>query len=103
MTTTDTMDVSSTVAQSLRLVEAGCEIIRITAPSISSAKNLELIKKSLEEANCYVPLVADIHFTPNAAEVAARIVQKCGLILVTMRIKRSLTLLNIQISNTKRS
>ncbi len=76
MTTTDTMDVSSTVAQSLRLVEAGCEIIRITAPSISSAKNLELIKKSLEEANCYVPLVADIHFTPNAAEVAARIVQK---------------------------
>ena len=76
MTTTDTMDVSSTVAQSLRLVEAGCEIIRITAPSISSAKNLELIKKSLEEAKCYVPLVADIHFTPNAAEVAARIVQK---------------------------
>ena len=76
MTTTNTMDVEATVKQSLRLVNAGCEIVRITAPSISDAKSLQLIKNQLESMNCFVPLVADIHFTPNAAEVAARIVQK---------------------------
>lgn len=76
MTTTDTMDTKATVAQSIRMIEAGCELVRITAPSINEAKNLELIKKELRAAGFDTPLVADIHFTPNAAEWAARIVEK---------------------------
>ncbi|MFN0203129.1 MAG: (E)-4-hydroxy-3-methylbut-2-enyl-diphosphate synthase [Bacteroidia bacterium] len=76
MTTTDTMDTQKTVEQSLRMVEAGCELVRITAPSIKEAENLANIKKELRARGCSVPLVADIHFTPNAAEVAARIVEK---------------------------
>jgi len=76
MTTTDTMDTKATVAQSIRMIEAGCEIVRITAPSINEAKNLEFIKKELVAAGFNTPLVADIHFTPNAAEYAARIIEK---------------------------
>lgn len=76
MTTTDTMDTLATVEQSIRMIEAGCEYVRITAPSINEAKNLENIKKGLRERGYRTPLVADIHFTPNAAEVAARIVEK---------------------------
>ncbi|MCB9232456.1 MAG: (E)-4-hydroxy-3-methylbut-2-enyl-diphosphate synthase [Bacteroidia bacterium] len=76
MTTTDTMDTAGTIAQSLRMVESGSEYVRITAPSIKEAQNLELIRKGLREVGCNVPLVADIHFTPNAAEVAAKIVEK---------------------------
>jgi (E)-4-hydroxy-3-methylbut-2-enyl-diphosphate synthase len=76
MTTTDTMDTKATVAQSIRMIEAGCELIRITAPSINEAKNLEFIKKELVAAGFHAPLVADIHFTPNAAEYAARIIEK---------------------------
>jgi len=76
MTTTDTMDTKATVAQSIRMIEAGCELVRITAPSINEAKNLELIKKELAAAGFHTPLVADIHFTPNAAEYAARIIEK---------------------------
>ncbi len=76
MTTTDTMDTLGTVEQTLRMVEAGCEIVRITAPSKKEAYNLAEIRKELHRQGCYVPLVADIHFTPNAAEVAARIVEK---------------------------
>lgn len=76
MTTTDTMDTAGTVAQALRMAEAGCEYIRITAPSKKEAENLANIKKQLRAAGCEVPLVADIHFTPNAAEAAARIVEK---------------------------
>lgn len=76
MTTTDTMDTLATVEQSLRMVEAGCEIVRITAPSKNEAQNLAEIKKELKKRGCDVPLVADIHFTPNAAEIAARIVEK---------------------------
>ena len=76
MTTTDTMDTASTVAQSLRMIEAGCELVRITAPSLKEAQNLELIRKEIRQAGYNTPLVADIHFTPNAAEVAARIVEK---------------------------
>lgn len=76
MTTTDTMDTDGTVKQTLKMVEAGCELVRITAPSIKEAENLQLIKAELHKQGCYVPLVADIHFTPNAAEVAARIVEK---------------------------
>ena len=76
MTTTNTMDVMATVEQSIRMVEKGCELVRITAPSINEAKNLKKIREELEKRSCHVPLVADIHFTPNAAEVAARLVQK---------------------------
>ncbi len=76
MTTTDTMDTKATVAQSIRMIEAGCELVRITAPSINEAKNLEQIKKELVAAGYHTPLVADIHFTPNAAEHAARIIEK---------------------------
>ncbi|MFY9307771.1 MAG: (E)-4-hydroxy-3-methylbut-2-enyl-diphosphate synthase [Bacteroidia bacterium] len=76
MTTTDTMDTKATVAQSIRMIEAGCEYVRITAPSIKEAQNLENIKKELRTRGYNAPLVADIHFTPNAAELAARIVEK---------------------------
>ncbi|TSJ44171.1 (E)-4-hydroxy-3-methylbut-2-enyl-diphosphate synthase [Mucilaginibacter corticis] len=76
MTTTDTMDTIGTVEQSIRMIEAGCEYVRITAPSIKEAQNLLEIKKQLRQRGYKTPLVADIHFTPNAAEVAARIVEK---------------------------
>ncbi|MGL4598376.1 MAG: (E)-4-hydroxy-3-methylbut-2-enyl-diphosphate synthase, partial [Bacteroidia bacterium] len=76
MTTTDTLDTKATVAQSIRMIEAGCEYVRITAPSIKEAQNLEAIKKELRAAGFQTPLVADIHFTPNAAELAARLVEK---------------------------
>ncbi|HRH65507.1 MAG TPA: (E)-4-hydroxy-3-methylbut-2-enyl-diphosphate synthase [Bacteroidia bacterium] len=76
MTTTDTMNTIATVEQSIRMIEAGCELVRITAPSLNDAKNLEGIKKELRKRGYSTPLVADIHFTPNAAEWAARIVEK---------------------------
>lgn len=76
MTTTDTMDTAATVAQTIRMVESGCEYVRITAPSMKEAENLANIKKELRYRGYSVPLVADIHFTPNAAEAAARIVEK---------------------------
>ncbi len=76
MTTTDTMNTIATVEQTIRMVKAGCEYVRITAPSINEAKNLEAIKKELKARGYNVPLIADIHFTPNAAEMAARIVEK---------------------------
>jgi len=76
MTTTDTMDTEATVAQSIRMIEAGCELVRITAPSKKEAENLRPIKDSLNTQGYNIPLVADIHFTPNAAEVAAGIVEK---------------------------
>ncbi|WP_439882878.1 (E)-4-hydroxy-3-methylbut-2-enyl-diphosphate synthase [Pontibacter sp. MBLB2868] len=76
MTTVDTMDTQGSVEQCIRMIEAGCEYIRITAPSIKEAENLRLIKEELHKRGYQVPLIADIHFTPNAAEVAARIVEK---------------------------
>ena len=76
MTTTDTMDTLGSVSQILKLVEAGCELVRLTAPSINEAKNLAEIKAVLKQKGVKIPLVADIHFTPNAAEMAARIVEK---------------------------
>ena len=76
MTTTDTMDTLATVEQSIRMIEAGCEYVRITAPSINEAKNLANIRRELHARGYKTPLVADIHFTPNAAEAAARIVEK---------------------------
>ncbi|MCC6371788.1 MAG: (E)-4-hydroxy-3-methylbut-2-enyl-diphosphate synthase, partial [Bacteroidia bacterium] len=76
MTTTDTMDTLATVEQSIRMINAGCELVRITAPSINEAKNLEEIKKGLKKRGYNTPLCADIHFTPNAAEFAARVIEK---------------------------
>jgi (E)-4-hydroxy-3-methylbut-2-enyl-diphosphate synthase len=76
MTTTDTMDTMATVEQSIRCIEAGAELVRITAPSKREAENLLNIKNELNRRGYHTPLVADIHFTPNAAEIAARIVEK---------------------------
>ncbi len=76
MTTTDTMDTIATVEQSIRCIEAGSELVRITAPSKREAENLLNIKNELHKRGYNTPLVADIHFTPNAAEIAARIVEK---------------------------
>jgi (E)-4-hydroxy-3-methylbut-2-enyl-diphosphate synthase len=76
MTTTDTMDTIATVEQSIRCIEAGAELVRITAPSKKEAENLLNIKNELRKRGYNTPLVADIHFTPNAAEMAARIVEK---------------------------
>jgi (E)-4-hydroxy-3-methylbut-2-enyl-diphosphate synthase len=76
MTTTDTMDTQATVEQSIRIIESGADYVRITAPSMNEAKNLENIKKELHKRGYKAPLIADIHFTPNAAELAARIVEK---------------------------
>ncbi|WP_404818033.1 (E)-4-hydroxy-3-methylbut-2-enyl-diphosphate synthase [Reichenbachiella ulvae] len=76
MTTVDTMDTKGSVEQTIRMVESGCEYVRITAPSIKEAQNLQNIKDELRAQGVNVPLVADIHFTPNAAELAAGIVEK---------------------------
>src|SRR5678816_1740809 len=76
MTTTDTMDTIATVEQFIRCIEAGAELVRITAPSKREAENLLHIKNELRSRGYNTPLVADIHFTPNAAEIAARIVEK---------------------------
>ncbi len=76
MTTTDTMNTLATVEQSIRCIEAGAELIRITAPSKNEAENLLNIKNELRKRGYTTPLIADIHFTPNAAEIAARIVEK---------------------------
>ena len=76
MTTTDTMNTKATVEQSIRMIEAGCEYVRITAPSKKEAENLQNIKDELRKRGFNTPIIADIHFTPNAAEIAARIVEK---------------------------
>jgi (E)-4-hydroxy-3-methylbut-2-enyl-diphosphate synthase len=76
MTTTDTMDTEKTVEQVIRCIQAGAELVRITAPSKLEAENLAAIKASLVAKGYTTPLVADIHFTPNAAEIAATIVEK---------------------------
>ncbi|MCH5596710.1 (E)-4-hydroxy-3-methylbut-2-enyl-diphosphate synthase [Niabella ginsengisoli] len=76
MTTTDTMDTMGTVEQTIRCIEAGAELVRITAPSKKDAENLLNIKNELRKRGYTTPLIADIHFTPNAAEVAARIIEK---------------------------
>jgi (E)-4-hydroxy-3-methylbut-2-enyl-diphosphate synthase len=76
MTTIDTMDTMGSVEQTIRMVESGCEYVRITAPSLKEAQNLKEIKKELRARGYEVPLIADIHFTPNAAELAARLIEK---------------------------
>lgn len=76
MTNTDTNDIEATVAQCIRLAEAGCEMVRITAQGVTEAGNLSFIKKALKSRGLDIPLIADIHFNPKAAEVAAGIVEK---------------------------
>ena len=76
MTTTKTQDIDATVAQTLALAEAGCEIVRITAPNKAAATALGEISKKVRAAKCEVPLVADIHFLPSAAMEAAKHVEK---------------------------
>lgn len=76
MTTVDTMDTQGSIDEILRMVDSGCEYVRITAPSVKEAQNLENIRNGLRKIGIHVPLIADIHFTPNAAELAARIVEK---------------------------
>ena len=76
MTNTNTMDTLATVEQTIRLVDAGCEYVRITAPSVKEAQNLAAIKAELKKRGYTVPLIADIHFVPRAAEEAAKLVEK---------------------------
>ncbi len=76
MITCDTMDTEASIQQTIELADAGCEIVRITAPTVKDSRNLELIVKGLRERGCDVPIVADIHFKPDAAMEAAKWVEK---------------------------
>ncbi len=76
MTNTNTMDTLATAEQSIRLFEAGCEMVRITAPGVKETENLAAIKAAIEERGYQIPLIADIHYSPKAAELAAAIVEK---------------------------
>ena len=76
MTTTDTMNTLATVEQCIKMIEAGCELVRITAPSKKEAENLKNIKEELSKRGYSTPIIADIHYTPKAAEIAANIVEK---------------------------
>ena len=76
MTNTDTMDTAATVEQSIRMIEAGCEYVRIAVPGMKETENLSIIKKELRKKGYPVPLIADVHYNPRIAEVAATIVEK---------------------------
>ena len=76
MTSTDTMDTEATIAQSIRMIEAGCEYVRITVPGIKEAENLKLIKQGLRDRGYKTPLIADVHFNPRVAELVAQYVEK---------------------------
>jgi (E)-4-hydroxy-3-methylbut-2-enyl-diphosphate synthase len=76
MTNTDTLDTAATVAQAIRMIEAGCEYVRIAVPGIREAENLKNIKSELRRMGYQTPLIADVHFNPNIAEIAAAIVEK---------------------------
>ncbi len=76
MTTTNTLDTEATIAQAIEIAGAGGELVRITTQGRREASNLEFIRKGLEEKGYFVPLVADVHFNPSAAEIAAGLIQK---------------------------
>ncbi len=76
MTTVDTMDTEGSIDEIIRMVDSGCELVRLTAPGRKEAENLKNIREGLKARGVNVPLVADIHFTPNAAQIAAKIVEK---------------------------
>lgn len=94
MTTADTMDTDKTVAEAIRMIEAGCQLVRITAPSKKEAQNLQNIKDLLRSKGYNAPIVADIHFTPNAAEIAAKIVEKVRINPGNYADKKKFELLN---------
>ncbi|MDC1069171.1 flavodoxin-dependent (E)-4-hydroxy-3-methylbut-2-enyl-diphosphate synthase [Flavobacteriales bacterium] len=95
MTTTNTMDTIDTVEESIRMIKAGCELVRITAPSKKEAHNLQNIKEELKKRGYNTPLIADIHYTPNAAEIAAKIVEKVRVNPGNYADKKSLKILHI--------
>ena len=103
MTTTNTMDTLATVEESIRMIEAGCELVRITAPSKKEAENLKNIKEELLKRGYSTPIVADIHFTPNAAEIAAKIVEKVRINPGNYADKKSLKKLSTQTNLIKKS
>ena len=76
MTSTNTLDTGSTVAQAIRMIEAGCEYVRIAVPGMREAENLKEIKNALRHEGYKTPLIADVHFNPKFAEIAAKIVEK---------------------------
>jgi (E)-4-hydroxy-3-methylbut-2-enyl-diphosphate synthase len=76
MTSTNTLDTEATVAQSVRMIEAGCELVRITAQGVKEAEHLKVIKDVLQKQGYEVPIIADIHYKPLAAEIAAKYVDK---------------------------
>lgn len=76
MNNTSTLDTAGSVAQALRIASAGGEIVRLTTQGVREAENMALIRKGLDEAGCHVPLVADVHFNPNAAFKAAETCEK---------------------------
>jgi len=103
MITSDTRDTQACVKEVLQLADAGCEVVRITAQTRKYAENLENIRNGVRAANCGVPLVADIHFKPDAAFEAAKWVEKVRVNPGITRIKKSLRSGNIPMSNTKKS
>src|ERR1035437_9139303 len=76
MTNTDTLDTNATVAQAIRMIDAGCEYVRIAVAGIMEAENLRNIKNELHKRGYKTPLIADVHFNPNIAEISAAIVEK---------------------------
>ena len=100
MTTTNTQDVEATVKQSLALAEAGCEIIRITAPNKKAATALGEISRRLRIAKCKMPLVADIHFLPSAAMEAVKYVERFASTRVIMLTRKNLLFSSIAITST---
>ena len=103
MTTANTMDTLATVEESIRMIKAGCELVRITAPSKKEAENLKNIKEELLKRGYSTPIVADIHFTPNAAEIAAKIVEKVRINPGNYADKKSLKKLSTQTNLIKKS
>src|SRR5216117_313998 len=103
MITCDTMDTQASIQQTIELADAGCEIVRITAPTVKDARNLENIVQGLRERRCDVPIVADIHFKPEAAIEAAKWVEKVRINWATTPTPRNLSSANTPMSNTPRN
>ena len=103
MTTTDTLDIQATARQSIELAEAGCEIVRITAPNVRAAEALGQIRKEIHKAKVDVPLVADIHFMPNAAMEAAKHVEKVRVNPATTPTGKNFRSVSTPIPSTRRN
>lgn len=99
MITCDTMDTQACIRESLELAEAGCEIVRITAPTVKDARNLAAIREGLQARGCHVPLVADIHFKPDAALESAKWVDKVRVNPGNYADSKNLRYANIATSN----